>query len=401
VVFALVAIGLVCLIGLAAAAPTVACVFWVLALETSPDEWLSYLIGAHETIIAVIKAAGLVLAGLLMLRFGARADRANPGFAFMWMFVTGLLHGLYPGLGLLASVRSLAGSAAPFAFGFARLPADWCRAVIRAVTLGPLFTVVFGAGLAALHIYPLYAFVQGAVRLGGSGQSPFLADFALIAIYAGLLEGVRRGRGGSLILLNLTILVLTGGRAALALATILVVGTLLAQRRLMALAAAGAVGCAVVMFAGALRFVRVVDLVQLGEATDLSNRDLVWPVFARAFAASPWFGWGVGAGKVVIPPQTGVAALVGSNAAHDEYLRIATEGGVIGLGLLIGLLAVWVARGTRGLPAAERWLMRAVFCAFAVHSATDNTLIATTSSVFFIWVSAVFASGAEAAKAPA
>jgi hypothetical protein len=35
--------------------------------------------------------------------------------------------------------------------------------------------------------------------------------------------------------------------------------------------------------------------------------------------------------------------------------------------------------------------MRLVFLAFALHSATDNTLIATTSSLMFAWVSAVFA----------
>jgi hypothetical protein len=32
-----------------------------------------------------------------------------------------------------------------------------------------------------------------------------------------------------------------------------------------------------------------------------------------------------------------------------------------------------------------------VFLAFAVHSATDNTLIATTASLMFAWISAVFA----------
>jgi hypothetical protein len=40
---------------------------------------------------------------------------------------------------------------------------------------------------------------------------------------------------------------------------------------------------------------------------------------------------------------------------------------------------------------AERWVMRLVFLVFALHSATDNTLIATTSSLMFAWVSAVFA----------
>jgi hypothetical protein len=39
--------------------------------------------------------------------------------------------------------------------------------------------------------------------------------------------------------------------------------------------------------------------------------------------------------------------------------------------------------------------MRCIFLAFAVHSATDNTLIATTGSAFFIWASATFARAAQ------
>ena len=124
---------------------------------------------------------------------------------------------------------------------------------------------------------------------------------------------------------------------------------------------------------------------------------MIWPLFEAAFRSSPWIGWGVGAGKVILPPNTGIGALIGTNAAHDEYLRIGAEGGGLGLALLIGMLAAWTVRGSRRLPAGPRWLMRAVMAAFAVHSATDNTLIATTSSVFFIWVSAVFASAGDPA----
>jgi O-antigen ligase len=91
--------------------------------------------------------------------------------------------------------------------------------------------------------------------------------------------------------------------------------------------------------------------------------------------------------------------LIGTNAAHDEYLRIGAEGGALGIALLVGLLAAWVARGSAALPPGRRWLMRAIFIAFAIHSATDNTLIATTSSVFFIWVAAVFATAQEPVKA--
>jgi O-antigen ligase len=87
--------------------------------------------------------------------------------------------------------------------------------------------------------------------------------------------------------------------------------------------------------------------------------------------------------------------LIGTTAAHNEYLRVGTEGGAIGVMLLVVCMGLWAYRGSRHLPRAERWLMRLVFVAFAVHSATDNTLIATTSSVLFIWASAVFSAAAK------
>jgi hypothetical protein len=52
-----------------------------------------------------------------------------------------------------------------------------------------------------------------------------------------------------------------------------------------------------------------------------------------------------------------------------------------------------MSHGSRHLPPPERWLVRLVFAAFALHSMTDNTLIATTSSIFFMWISVVFAAG--------
>jgi O-antigen ligase len=142
-------------------------------------------------------------------------------------------------------------------------------------------------------------------------------------------------------------------------------------------------------------------MTQLGQATNLSNRNLVWPYFQQAFASSPLFGWGTGAGKVIIPVTSQLTSLLGTNAAHNEYLRIGTEGGVFGLGLLLVLIILWVRRGSAPLPAAQRWLMRLIFIGFAIHSATDNTLIATTSSVFFIWASAIFANPKNRTTSPA
>jgi hypothetical protein len=239
--------------------------------------------------------------------------------------------------------------------------------------------VAVGGVLSMLGVHHMYSVELGVVRLAGAGQPAFLAGFALVGIYAGLLEIVRRGGSVEFLLLavNFCILVLTGARAPLA------------------LAAVGVLVAVAVLFLGDLSFIRVVDLARLGQGGNLSNRGLVWPMFEAAIAGSPWVGWGVGAGKMIVPLGTGISTLIGTNAAHNEYLRIGAEGGGLGLLLLVSCMGLWVYHGSKRLPRAERWLMRLVFVAFAVHSATDNTLIATTSSVLFIWASAVFSGAAE------
>ena len=90
------------------------------------------------------------------------------------------------------------------------------------------------------------------------------------------------------------------------------------------------------------------------EAGNLSGRELLWPPFEQAAAASPWFGWGVGAGNAIIPQDSELARMIGNWAAHNEYLRISVEGGQLGRALLIGMLVLWVARHTRGCAAPTR-----------------------------------------------
>ena len=390
---ALVAISALCFLGLTFCFPEATAIIWVLTLETSPDAWLAQQIGGHETIIALVKASGIGLAAMLAIRHGLRWDRFNPAFTFAAMFLIGLMHGLYPGLTPLDSLRSLIGSAAPFLFSFVRLPRNIIRAVIRAAIWGPLCTVGFGALLALAGLGHMYMVEQGALRLGASGEPPFLAGFALIGIYAGLMEGLAApGTANALMVaVNFGIILLTGARAPLFLGALNILAVLVMQRRLYLLALAGALGSAAILVAKGLTFIRVVGLTELGEAANLSNRDLVWPYFQKALLASPFFGWGVGAGKVIIPVTSILDALLGTNAAHNEYLRIGAEGGFLGLALLIGLMTLWVLRGSAALAPRQRWLMRLIFIGFSIHSTTDNTLIATTSSVFFLWVSSIFA----------
>lgn len=389
-------------LALAARFPGVATALWLLVTATGPEIWLADLlhIANPEGLLAAEKGVGLGLTLLCLLRFGPREDWANPGLAFPVMFLGGVLHGFWPGLTLMAAVRSVLGSMAPFTFGFVRLPLSWSRAVIAAVIAAPFVVLLCGLVLAAAGLRPLYAFQDGALRLGASSLPAVLAGFCLTSVYALVLEQVRGARLWHLAVLagDGAILLATGARGPLALAGIVILISAgfirtpawpWASRAPVLLAALLAPSLAI-LAAPWLGFLRLLTLAEQGDMTSLSHRTLIWPVYERAFAGSPWLGWGTGSGKVVVPVGTLLWKLLGTNAAHNEYLRMAVEGGVVGLGLLIMLFILWWRRGLRTMARPEARFMWLVLLAFAIHSTTDNTLIATTASLTFTWATAVF-----------
>ena len=389
-------------LALAARFPGGATALWLLVTASGPEIWLTGLlhIANPEGVLGAEKGLGLVLVLLCLLRFGPRRDLVNPGLAFPMMFLGGVLHGFWPGLTLLAALRSVAGSMAPFAFGFVRLPLSWCRAVVGAVIAAPFAVVLLGLVLAAAGLRPLYAFQDGALRLGASSLPAVLAGFCLTSIYALVLEQVRGARLWHLALLagDGAIMLATGARGPLALAGIVILIAAVFIRtpawpwasRAPVLFAALLAPSLAILAAPWLGFLRLLTLAEQGDITSLSNRTLIWPIYERAFDSSPWLGWGTGSGKVVVPVGTLLWKLLGTNAAHDEYLRMAVEGGVVGLGLLILLFVLWWRQGLRHMARPEARLMWLVLLAFAIHSATDNTLIATTASLTFTWATAVF-----------
>lgn len=386
------------------------CAAWLVIAGLTLEMTLGDLVGpgAYQSTIAAIKGAELALAALCVLRYGLYPDLFNPGLAFAAIFVAGLAHGLHPDLTAPGSLRSLLGSVAPFAFAFSRLSPAWSRAMLRTTGWIPLIAVAGGLALDLAGLRP--AFVDsGGQRLAGLGHPAFLAGVCLAAIYACLIELYRDGRSGRLLLLaaNFVILVLTGARAPLAVA-VAVTGATFAfvrssafprRNRILPVLLVGCLVPLLAVLAHDLPTMRLFNLLD-GEAANLSGRELLWPPFQEAAAASPWFGWGVGAGNAIIPSDSELAQLIQSWAAHNEYLRMSVEGGQLGRGLLIVLFVLWVIRRTRVLCRTDRAIMRLVFLAFAVHAYTDNVLIATTGCVFFTFATAVFARGQVVSPSP-
>ncbi len=375
-------------------------VAWLLLAGMSLEMTLHDLIDptAYGAAIAAVKAAQFGLAALCALSYGLRLDAFNPSWAYLAIFSLGLLHGLHPGLSEADSLRSLAGSVAPFAFFFSRPPRDWARAMIGATRWIPLLSVAGGATLDIAGLRPLFV-DSGGVRLVGLGHPAFLAGVCLAATYACLIRLYRGGGRTDLTLLgvNFMILTLTGARAPLAygvavttLALAFIPSPCLpARRRWLLLLGAATLPPALALLGPALSDIRLFNLLAT-DSTHLSGRDLLWPLFERAAAQSYWFGWGLGAGNFIIPPDGQVAQLLQTWAAHNEYLRMEVEGGQIGRALLVTTFVHWAARHTRCLPGAERHIMRLVLLAFAAHAVTDNVLISTPASVLFSFVAAVF-----------
>jgi len=288
---------------------------------------------------------------------------------------------------------------APFVFCFCRLPSTWAEAMVQATKWCPVLAVAACIPLSIAGIRPLFV-DSGGARLAGLGHPAFLAGVCLPAIYACLIQLYRHGRRADLVLLvaNILILMLTGARAPFAyagavtgLSLITIRSKVFAARdRLLLLLTAAAILPVLALLAGGLDEIRLFKVL-MNETSNLSGRNLLWPSFEAAAAESPWFGWGIGAGNVVIPADGRVARILHTWAAHNEYLRIQVEGGVIGEALLIALFAAWVIVRTRGLCASDRRIMRLAFLAFAGHAFTDNVLISTPACVLFVFATAVFA----------
>jgi hypothetical protein len=381
---------------------------WLVVTSASLEMTMTDVLGpdAFQPTIAIVKGVGIGLAVIAILRYGARLDLFNPAFAWLAMFAGGVIHGLWPGLTFGESLRSLIGSAAPFAFGFSRLSRPWAQAIITTTCWAPLLTVAVGALLDTAGVRPLFI-DSGGLRLAGLGHPAFLAAVCETATYASLIELYRSGRRLDLGLMaaNLVLLVLTGARAPLVLA-VAVVGLslslvsseafLIRCRMLVILSGAAAIPVVAVLVFGLLpsdiSAVRVVQVLTTN-FDNMSGRQLLWPNFERAAAGSQWFGWGVGAGNYIIPEGSPVAKLLQTWAAHNEYLRVEVEGGQIGRALLVALLFLWVRQHTVPLCSSDRAIMRLVFAAFTVHAFTDNVLISTPACVLFAFASAVFARG--------
>lgn len=282
---------------------------------------------------------------------------------------------------------------------------------------------LLGAAAIAFVVNPVFAIVtggrageDGVYRIGSIGvhQNPF--SFYLLAMlilaFVRLLER-RQARYAVLaaalgVWMVLTYTRITFLAALVALALLGVAWSWMARsyKVLAAAAVAGAALCWVLLpvvlertFGRVLTPMELIHLshdpARLYASMNWEGRQALWPLVFGAFLRTPWLGLGLGATTRILGEAFG---RVGITVAHNEYLRLVAETGVVGALLYVMATAQWarvvvgVARGERtdalqnpgerrGAPAAGRspraaWEYAmagmAILVAWGIIALTDN-----------------------------
>lgn len=266
--------------------------------------------------------------------------------------------------------------------------------------------ILVGAALTTILLNPLYLLGGGLVhdavlgtRVGGVGiyVAPW-SFYLLIILILSLVRFSTRGQARYLVLsavclfwiaLALSRTALLGGLTALAL---IGVHSAVVRRDFRLLNGVLLIG-AVLAFAMVPAFLQKtfghvvpppMELVRLArdplallQNVSLSGREMFWPVIFLYFLSSPLIGLGLGTTTFLMETQMPEEA---GGVVHNEYLRLATETGLVGLTLFALAVLAW-ARGVgraslRPEPWVLEWTLPAVgaLAVWAVTGFGDNSI---------------------------
>lgn len=366
----------------------------VALIAVSPEQHVGE---AGNTVLALQKAGLLAGAIALVLQRGFSGQFNGPAFAFLLAPVLTVCFGtLHPDLKPGDMLRGLLGSIAPFAMIWVRSSRPLIRWMILVAACAPLISAVAGVPLIGIG-HPIFGQDQnGVVRFQGAGIPAYLAYLGEIGTYAAFAEYVLTGRTQWLALAAAAFgcIVASGTRVPMATALLFCLVVLVFARsrnftaglrlRLWMMGLAAAVVGVIVL--GPAIAQRTFGSGAGAMGFNASGRDVIWPLFVAAIKQHPLFGQGVGTYRVLIDPDD--VKYIGTMAAHNEYLRLAGDIGIVGVLLLVAGHVAWFRREWRFLLQPERVVVIAFGLAFALHSLTDNTLIAPQAVILYAWMAA-------------
>ncbi|MGH9820125.1 MAG: O-antigen ligase family protein [Pyrinomonadaceae bacterium] len=143
---------------------------------------------------------------------------------------------------------------------------------------------------------------------------------------------------------------------------------------------------------------RFAETAQSNDAT--SSRVYIWKVTLKVIAANMPFGAGLGAFGTAFTPFDTNGGLLRIEQAHNDYLQIASDAGVVGIVLGGGFLFLLIRTGIRSSATRNSYRRGVAVGAFAgccsilIHSLFDFVLHTTALSILFLMLTAlIVASG--------
>jgi len=376
--------------------PTTVLTIAVVSLTFSPENLMIFdRLNLPMNVGAVHKFLVLLATVPMVLRYGVNWRINGPLIAILLLLATSLVFGdVHPALTQFQIVKSLIALLIPWLFLSVKFNDKTADALLIGIALMPTISV-----LAAIPVEMIGALNRigepltmiavdytGGARLTGMNFPAFLAFFGYVSFLVCLHKVVIENRRGFifLALVNLAMIILSGTRMPSLLA-VLLAGLMIFFASKETLKGAAKIN----LFLLGLVFVSVVMVFYWPQlearmfaqtsdsAVNLSGRDEIWSYFLAAFYESPVFGKGVGAGVVLLED----VVIYSSHAAHNEYLRLLVDGGVVGLLLYIGGVVVHMAIIAKHLTRDEKVLIFGFFFLLAIYSLTDNALTAPPTLV--------------------
>jgi O-antigen ligase len=315
-----------------------------------------------------------VLAAAILMALRGKIDRTLMAFAGVVVFGT-LLSAVLTDFAAFSwdlYLRALITLAATLLFLITVPRAADRDVVLITLALVPILQVVLGLAYNAVGLWSMFkADSFGVVRLAGSTIPAFLGATAATGAVAAMAYASQKDMRFLIILaINTVILLLSGARMATAAAALGCAGVLLFgfQRnraaKYLIIAGGGIAAIAVFPILGQ-------TLLERAGSGSLQGRDLLWSYLSGYTRDYPYFGVGLGAQYTLIPPR--LVILTGTVAAHNEYIRLLVEIGMVGGAVfLFGYIGLFLA--TAASPLCEnRGGYMLIVAAFLMYSATDNT----------------------------
>lgn len=143
--------------------------------------------------------------------------------------------------------------------------------------------------------------------------------------------------------------------------------------------------CAAGVILAPARFVE-----RVGKETSASSRVPIWRETARLFADYPAVGCGFGAFESGLQPYRESTPMLRVDYAHNDYLQVAAEGGVIGAAVGAALLVLILGHARRAAGSSRLGIgALGAIAAILVHSLADFNLYIPSNMLLFAWVSGI------------